>query len=67
MIKNMGKTDRIIRLVVAALIGVLYFTNQITGTVAIILGVVAIILALTALVGTCPAYMPFRFNTCERK
>ncbi|MHB1074890.1 YgaP family membrane protein [Thiobacillus sp.] len=39
---NMGTADKIIRLVVVAIIAALYFTGQISGTVAIILGIVAV-------------------------
>jgi fatty-acid desaturase len=41
MKKNMGTADKVIRILVAVVIGVLYFTNIISGTLAIILGVLA--------------------------
>ncbi len=63
MIKNIGTTDRIIRLIVAALIVLLYFTGQLSGTIGIVLLVVAVVMALTALVRFCPAYLPFKINT----
>ncbi len=63
MKKNMGTIDRIIRVVVAIVIGILYFTNQITGTAAIILGVLAIVFLLTSAVSTCPLYLPFGLST----
>jgi hypothetical protein len=67
MKKNMGTADRIIRVVIAALIGVLYFTDILTGTIGIILLVVAGIFLLTSLVGFCPAYLPFGLKTCAAK
>jgi hypothetical protein len=60
---NMGTVDRSIRLVIAAIIAVLYFTGQITGTVAIVLGIVAIVFLLTSIIGWCPGYLPFRLST----
>jgi hypothetical protein len=60
---NMGTTDRSIRLVVVAIIAALYFTGQITGTVAVVLGVVAVVFVVTSLVGFCPAYVPFGIST----
>ncbi len=63
MKKNMGSTDKIIRLVLAALIAVLYFTNVISGTWAIILGILAVILLVTGLVGVCPLYKLFGIST----
>lgn len=66
MNRNMGSTDRIIRLVVVAIIAALYFTGQITGTAAIILGVVAVAFLVTSLIGWCPAYLPFHVSTCAK-
>jgi Na+(H+)/acetate symporter ActP len=60
---NMGSADRIIRLLVATVIAILYFTDQITGTAAIILGILAVVFALTSFIGVCPLYLPFRFST----
>jgi len=67
MKKNMGSTDRIIRLSIATLIAVLYFTNVIEGTLAIVLGVVAVIFAATSFVNFCPLYSMLRINTCQTK
>ncbi len=63
MKNNMSSMDRIIRTVVAAIIGMLIFTNVVSGTLAIILGVVAVILLATALIGFCPLYTLFKFST----
>ncbi|HAF49015.1 MAG TPA: DUF2892 domain-containing protein [Anaerolineaceae bacterium] len=63
MKKNMGSTDKIIRLVLAALIAVLYITNVIIGTWAIVLGILAVILLVTGLVGVCPLYKLFGIST----
>jgi fatty acid desaturase len=64
MKKNMGTADRIIRLIVAAIIGVLYFTGTISGTLGIVLLVLAGIFVLTSLVSFCPLYAPFGLKTC---
>ena len=60
---NMGSMDRVIRVVVAAVVAILYFTGMISGTVAIILGVLAAVFILTSVVGTCPLYLPFKLST----
>ena len=60
---NMGSLDRGIRVVVAIVIGVLYFTGQISGTAAIILGILAVVFLLTSVVGSCPLYLPFGLST----
>ncbi len=65
MTKNMGKTDMIVRLVLAAFLVILYFfVGRITGLIFII---IAIILALTAVSRTCPLYYIFRTDTLEKK
>ena len=63
MKKNVGTIDKVIRILLAAAIVVLYFMNIITGTLGIILLILAGILVLTSLFGICPLYMLFRINT----
>lgn len=65
MKKNMGNADRIIRVIIAALVAVLYFTNMITGTLGIVLLVLAGVFVLTSLVSFCPLYAPFGIRTCK--
>jgi len=66
MTQNMGTTDKIVRIGLAALIAILYFTDKISGTTAIILGVLAIVFVLTSFIGFCPLYAPFGFSTKKR-
>jgi len=63
MKKNMGALDRTIRVIVAVIIAALYYTGQISGTLAIILGIIALVFVLTSLVGICPAYLPFGLSS----
>lgn len=67
MKKNMGSIDRVIRILIAIVIGILYFTGQISGTLAIVLGIIAIIFILTSLISFCPLYTFFGINTCKIK
>ena len=67
MKKNMGNTDRLIRILVAAVVVALYFTNAITGTLGIILLVLASIFVVTSLVSFCPLYTLIGLNTCPIK
>ncbi len=64
---NMGSTDRIIRLIVAAIFAVLYFTGTVTGTLGIVLIVFAAVFTLTSFVSFCPLYTIFGMNTCAVK
>lgn len=63
MTKNMGMVDRVVRIVLALVVALLYFTGVISGTLAVILGIVAVILLLTGIVGFCPLYVPFNIST----
>jgi len=67
MKQNMGIEDRVIRLVAAIAVGVLYGLGYISGTLAIILGVVAIAFFVTSLIGWCPLYLPLGLSTLRRK
>ena len=61
--KNMGNTDRTIRLIVAAIFAVLYFTGTVSGAFGIVLLVLAIVFTLTSAITFCPLYLPFGLST----
>lgn len=63
----MGSIDRIIRVILAIVLGVLYYTNLIGGTFGLILVVVAAVFLLTSFVSFCPLYTLLGINTCEVK
>ncbi|EEI94324.1 hypothetical protein HMPREF0765_0065 [Sphingobacterium spiritivorum ATCC 33300] len=67
MKKNMGTADKTIRIGIAVVIAVLYFTNVISGTWAILLGILAIAFILTSFISFCPLYFPFGINTFKKK
>ncbi len=66
MKKNMGSADRIIRVIIAAIVATLYFTNVITGTLGIVLLILAAVFVLTSMVSFCPLYAPFGIRTCPK-
>jgi hypothetical protein len=66
MKKNMGNADRIIRILVAVVFAVLYFTNVVTGTLGIILLVLGAVFVLTSFVSFCPLYYPFGLSTRKK-
>jgi len=67
MKKNMGTTDRIFRVGVAAVIAALYFTGTLTGTLGLVLLVLAGVFVATSLVSFCPLYTLVGLNTCPAK
>lgn len=60
---NMGSVDRIIRIAIAIVILILYVTEIISGTTAILLLVMSSILIVTSLLKVCPLYLPFGIST----
>jgi hypothetical protein len=67
MKKNMGSLDRVIRLIIAVILAVVYFTGTVTGIAGIILLFAAAILVLTSTVSFCPLYLPFSISTLREK
>lgn len=65
MKKNMNKADAWIRFMIVLAIGVLYFTNVISGTLAIVLGALALIFLITSIISWCPLYRLFGISTCK--
>lgn len=59
MKKNVGSTDKWIRIILGAVIIVLGFINQSWW------GLVGILPLATAFMGVCPAYLPFGISTCK--
>lgn len=61
MKKNVGKADRVVRIVLGLIIIVLGFSFESWW------GVIGIVPIFTALIGWCPAYLPFGLSTCKTK
>ena len=64
---NMGTADRVIRVLIAIVLSILFFTGIIEGTLAFILLALGGVFVLTSFVSTCPLYMPFKISTCKNK
>ncbi len=67
MKKNMGSLDKLIRLALAIVLIVLYYTGVLSETLGIIGLVLALILTLTSLVSFCPLYALLGMNTCRKE
>ena len=65
MTTNMSYLDRIIRVLIALIIAILYAYNIVQGTVAIVLLALAGIFLVTSAVGFCPLYRVFGISTCK--
>lgn len=62
----MGSIDRVIRILIAVVIVVLFFSYEITGITAIILGALAVVMMITGLIGFCPLYSMLRIKTVKK-
>lgn len=67
MKKNMGSADRIIRVLIAAVLAFLYFNGTLPGTLGIVALVAAIVFTATSLISFCPLYPLLGINTCSLK
>jgi uncharacterized phage-like protein YoqJ len=67
MKKNMGSVDRVVRTLIALLVGGLYFSIVISGTLGIVLLAAAVVFLLTSVVSFCPLYTVLGVNTCAVK
>jgi hypothetical protein len=65
MKKNMGTSDRVIRIILAIIVITLYATDKITGILGIVLMVLAGVFVLTSFIRFCPLYAPFGISTCK--
>jgi len=67
MKKNMGNTDRILRILIAAIVVALFLDNIVTGALAVTLLVLAGIFLVTSAIGFCPLYTLLGVSTCRKK
>jgi len=67
MKKNMGLADKIVRILIAAVVAILFFTHVITGTLGVVLLILSGIFILTSLVSFCPLYLPFGLSTVKKE
>jgi hypothetical protein len=66
MKKNIGTIDKAVRILIAAVVVLLYFTNVISGTLAIILIALSAVLVITSLIGFCPLYLVLGLATKKK-
>lgn len=67
MKKNLGNVDKIVRVILALVIGYLYYTGVISGTLGIVLMVLAVVFLATSLINWCPIYHVLGISTNKSK
>lgn len=65
MKKNMNNIDRVIRLLLAIIIGILILGGTITGMAGILLGIFSIIFLVTGIISFCPLYKALGISTSK--
>ena len=63
----MGTLDRIVRILIAIILGILILTGKISGTLAWVLGIIAVVFLLTSIIGWCPLYVPLGISTIKKE
>jgi hypothetical protein len=66
MLKNIGKSDKLIRIAVAILLLAIVQFLGITGMLSVILMGLSLVFLVTAFINLCPLYLPFGINTCRK-
>lgn len=61
MKKNVGSTDKRVRIVLAIIFAVVAFKSS--GVLMIIFGILAVVMFATSFMGFCPLYTAFGLNT----
>lgn len=67
MKKNIGSTDKAVRVLAGIAIALFYYFNIISGTLALILMTVAVILLITSFINFCPLYSIFKISSIKKK
>lgn len=67
MKKNMGGADRVIRIIIAAVVGILFWQKIIDGTLAYVLLTLSAVFVITSFISFCPLYSLVGLSTCKIK
>lgn len=63
----MGTIDKAVRIIIAAVFSILYFTGTVSGTLGLILLILGGVFLVTSLISFCPLYTLIGLNTCPTK
>jgi len=64
---NIGSTDKLIRLLLAIVLILLFYFEVLTDTLGIVALIGALVLTVTSLINFCPLYPLFKINTAKKK
>ena len=66
MRSNISKLDRTVRIIIAAIVAVLWFTGTVQGTLGVVLLAVGVVLLLTSIINFCPLYWSIGISTKKK-
>jgi len=64
---NIGSTDKLVRLLLAIILILLFYFEVLTDTLGIVALILALVLTVTSLINFCPLYPLFKINTAKKK
>lgn len=64
---NIGSIDKLVRLLLAIVLIILFYLEVLTGSWGIISLIGALVLTVTSLINFCPLYAMFKLNTTKSK
>jgi hypothetical protein len=64
---NMGSIDRVVRIIIAVVVGFLFYQGIIVGTLGYVLMALAVIFLITSFISVCPLYLPFGISTKKKQ
>ncbi|MDX1445775.1 DUF2892 domain-containing protein [Lishizhenia sp.] len=67
MKKNLGKIDRNVRIIIAAIIVGAAYLEVITGVLEVVLLILAGIFLVTSVISFCPLYAAFKISSRKKK
>jgi uncharacterized membrane protein len=67
MKKNMGTTDKVVRLALAIVLIILFYKEVLTGALGVVALIVALVFTLTSLISFCPLYTLFGIKTTKKE
>jgi hypothetical protein len=65
--KNVGMTDRIVRIVLGLILIVAFAMNYVPAPWSYLVALIGLILLVTGAIGTCPLYSVLGMSTMEKK
>jgi len=67
MMKNVGNADRVTRIVLALILGLMWLNGTIAGFLGGALAILAIVFLVTGAIGFCPIYFALKLSTLKKK